>query len=89
MLGCEYFGYNSDITRTWPVSGMFTAPQRALYEALLDVQVQLISLLVERPSLDQLFVAMCQLLGMRLKELCFLPASASSADMTRVSVHIK
>ena len=29
--GCEYHGYVSDVTRTWPVSGQFTAIQRDLY----------------------------------------------------------
>ena len=26
--GCEYHGYTSDITRTWPISGSFSDPQR-------------------------------------------------------------
>eukprot|EP00736_Rhodelphis_marinus_P006401 Rmarinus@m.7360 len=37
--GCEWNGYASDITRTWPVSGTFSPVQRALYEAVLDVQL--------------------------------------------------
>lgn len=37
--GCEYGYYASDITRTWPVSGRFTAPQRALYQVVLDAQL--------------------------------------------------
>lgn len=31
-------GYCSDISRTWPVNGRFTGPQRDLYEAVLNVQ---------------------------------------------------
>lgn len=33
--GCEYHGYAGDITRTFPVNGRFTAPQRAIYEIVL------------------------------------------------------
>jgi Xaa-Pro aminopeptidase len=36
--GAEYANYASDITRTWPVNGRWTAPQRALYEIVLDAQ---------------------------------------------------
>ncbi|MCD2514806.1 aminopeptidase P N-terminal domain-containing protein [Massilia sp. G4R7] len=36
--GCEFDGYASDITRTWPVNGRFSAPQRALYELVLAAQ---------------------------------------------------
>ena len=36
--GCEYGGYASDLTRTWPVNGKFTEPQKELYEIVLDVQ---------------------------------------------------
>ena len=36
--GCELDGYASDITRTFPVSGKFTGPQRALYDITLAAQ---------------------------------------------------
>lgn len=36
--GGEYGTYITDITRTWPVGGRFTPPQRDLYEAVLRVQ---------------------------------------------------
>jgi Xaa-Pro aminopeptidase len=36
--GCELDGYASDITRTFPVNGKFTGPQRALYEITLAAQ---------------------------------------------------
>ena len=40
--GCEVMGYAADISRTFPVSGTFTAHQRALYEVVLDAQRQAI-----------------------------------------------
>jgi len=36
--GCEYQGYASDITRTFPVNGRFTGPQKAVYELVLAAQ---------------------------------------------------
>ncbi len=36
--GCELDGYASDITRTFPVSGRFSAEQRALYALVLAAQ---------------------------------------------------
>ena len=36
--GAEYEGYASDITRTFPVNGVFTAAQRELYELVLNAQ---------------------------------------------------
>jgi len=37
--GCEYQGYASDITRTFPVNGRFSAEQRAVYEVVLAAQL--------------------------------------------------
>ncbi len=36
--GCEFDGYASDITRTYPVNGRFSGPQKALYELVLAAQ---------------------------------------------------
>ena len=36
--GCEYQGYAADITRTFPVSGQFSAEQRAIYDVVLEAQ---------------------------------------------------
>ena len=36
--GCELGGYASDITRTFPVNGKFTSPQRDVYELVLAAQ---------------------------------------------------
>ncbi len=37
--GCEYQCYASDITRTFPVNGRFTAEQRAVYEIVLEANL--------------------------------------------------
>ncbi|MFZ5653296.1 MAG: Xaa-Pro aminopeptidase [Pseudomonadota bacterium] len=37
--GCEYQHYAADITRTFPVGGRFSGPQRALYEVVLAAQL--------------------------------------------------
>jgi Xaa-Pro aminopeptidase len=36
--GCEFDGYASDVTRTWPVNGRFTPEQRAIYDIVLRAQ---------------------------------------------------
>lgn len=36
--GCEIHGYASDITRTWPVNGVFTDAQREIYELVLAAE---------------------------------------------------
>ena len=37
--GCEYSGYTADVTRTWPVDGRFTEPQKSFTNAVLDAQL--------------------------------------------------
>jgi len=41
--GCELDCYASDITRTFPVNGRFTAPQQAIYELVLAAQAAAIA----------------------------------------------
>jgi Xaa-Pro aminopeptidase len=36
--GCEFAGYASDITRTYPANGKFSGPQKTLYELVLAAQ---------------------------------------------------
>jgi len=40
--GAEYDGYASDITRTFPVNGRFSGPQKDLYEVVLAAQLKAI-----------------------------------------------
>ena len=41
--GCAYGYYNGDITRTFPVGGKFTPEQKAIYEIVLEAQLQAIA----------------------------------------------
>jgi Xaa-Pro aminopeptidase len=41
--GCELDGYAADITRTFPVNGRYSGPQRALYELVLAAQAAAIA----------------------------------------------
>jgi len=37
--GCEFQGYAADVTRTFPVGGKFSGPQKAVYELVLAAQL--------------------------------------------------
>ncbi|MDA9028879.1 aminopeptidase P family protein [Flavobacteriaceae bacterium] len=45
-VGAEYANYSSDMTRTIPVNGRFTARQNAVYQAVLNVKNEATKLLV-------------------------------------------
>jgi Xaa-Pro aminopeptidase len=52
--GCEVGYYTADITRTWPASGRFSAPQRAVYSLVLDVQKSAVAMVRPGVTLDDL-----------------------------------
>ncbi|XP_022905515.1 xaa-Pro aminopeptidase 3 [Onthophagus taurus] len=83
--GCEYHGYASDITRTWPVGGAFTNAQKILYEIVLDVQTELIELCYRFPTLDKLFDIMCSLLGRKLSLAGLIPQNSSNYELSRIA----
>lgn len=51
--GCEFAMYAGDITRTFPVNGKFTQPQREIYELVLKAQKRAIELLVPGSSIKE------------------------------------
>lgn len=80
--GCEYNGYASDITRTFPASGVFSPPQRDLYAAVLSAQKQLVALCTEdaQVSLNELHRRSNELLRRELLQIGF-DISMLSGDM--------
>lgn len=85
--GCEYGGYSSDITRTWPINGSFTEPQRVLYEIVLNLQNDLLKILLNPGglTLDDLFDTMCLQLGKYLQEIHFIPRDKSGYELARTA----
>jgi Xaa-Pro aminopeptidase len=83
--GCEYAHYSSDITRTWPINGKFTDPQRVLYEIVLNVQKDLIKTLLNAggTTLDELFDTMCLLLGKYLQEVNLISKDKAGHELAR------
>jgi intermediate cleaving peptidase 55 len=71
--GCEYAGYASDITRTFPVDGSFTPAQRDLYEAVLTVERTLVKMCSAKSglTLNDLHRKSCELLREELRQLGF------------------
>lgn len=85
VTGCEYGGYSSDITRTWPVNGKFTSAQKVLYEVVHEVQTELLNALetVQYATLDQLYDLMCYRLGNYLKEIGVIGKSLNELDSAK------
>ncbi|WRT65859.1 uncharacterized protein IL334_002810 [Kwoniella shivajii] len=71
--GCEYNMYCSDITRTFPVSGQFSDPQRDLYTAVLNAQKECIRrcTIEGDVTLSELHRASCGLLLEELRQIGF------------------
>jgi len=52
--GAEYKGYASDITRTFPINGRFSKPQREIYDLVLKAQMECVELVRPGTTHDQL-----------------------------------
>ncbi|KAI0637633.1 peptidase M24, structural domain-containing protein [Trametes polyzona] len=81
--GCEYNGYASDITRTFPANGSFSPEQATLYNALLTVQKHLITLCTEASGMSilQIHRESCTMLRKELERIGFnFPLGAGTLD---------
>ena len=85
--GCEYGGYTSDITRTWPLSGKIdSTAKRLVYEAVYDVQNTLIRVLKAgnldgRPiTIDSLYHEAQRLFKPHLVNLGLIPEDCDSSQ---------
>ncbi|CAG8460956.1 4941_t:CDS:2 [Paraglomus occultum] len=87
--GGEYHGYACDITRTWPVNGKFTGPQRELYEVVLKVNRECIKLCTEKHgiSLNGIHDLSLKLMNEELAQLGFR-LSEGELDRTLYPHHV-
>ncbi|MDD0824892.1 Xaa-Pro aminopeptidase [Mannheimia sp. AT1] len=70
--GAEFAYYAGDITRTFPVSGKFSTPQKELYDLTLKMQTEAIKLLVPNSSIKAANDKAVQILTEGLVELGIL-----------------
>jgi Xaa-Pro aminopeptidase len=76
--GCEYEYYAADITRTFPVNGKFTEPQKAIYELVLRSQLAAIELIKPGASWNSLQDKIVQVLVEGLVSLGLLVGKADT-----------
>jgi Xaa-Pro aminopeptidase len=78
-------GYASDITRTIPVGGEFTAGQKAVYETVLDMQLTAIAMIRPGISYRSVHLKACEVAVEHLKELNLL--KGATADAVAAGAH--
>lgn len=71
-LGAEYRGYTADITRTIPVSGKFSADQKAIYNLVLAAQEEAMKLCKPGTPFADLKAATRRIVNAGLKDLGIL-----------------
>lgn len=70
--GAELHGYAADITRTFPINGTFTEPQKHLYQVVLSAQNKAIAAIKPEVTLAHLNDIACEVLTQGLLDLGIL-----------------
>jgi len=77
--GCELDGYAADVTRTFPVGGKFSGPQRAIYELVLAAQAAAIAAVKPGNPWDEPHRAAVETLAQGMIDLKLLSGSLAQA----------
>ena len=77
--GCELDGYAADVTRTFPVNGRFSGPQREIYELVLAAQAAAIAAVKPGNRWDAPHRAAVETLARGMIDLKLLAGSVSEA----------
>src|SRR5215510_6755831 len=76
---CEYGYHASDITRTFPVNGRFTGPQRAVYDVVLRAQLAAIAAARPGEPYEAIHEAARRVIAEGLVDLKLLPRSVGDS----------
>ncbi len=77
--GCEYGYHSADITRTFPVSGRFTTPQREIYELVLGAQLAALAVATPGARYEEIHEAARRVLTEGLVALGVLPRGVENS----------
>jgi Xaa-Pro aminopeptidase len=84
--GCEVDGYTADVTRTFPVGGRFSEPQRRLYEAVLESQLAAIEAVKPGATIDAIHEQVLVSLTRNLVALGILKTDANAQVQVQVDI---
>ncbi|HET6147097.1 MAG TPA: aminopeptidase P N-terminal domain-containing protein [Polyangia bacterium] len=76
--GGEVEGFTADVTRTFPIGGRFSPPQRRLYEAVLETQIAAIEAVKPGATLEAIHEQVVATLTRRLVEIGILQGDPES-----------
>jgi Xaa-Pro aminopeptidase len=85
--GAQYKGYASDITRTFPVNGKFTKPQREVYDTVLEVEIACLEATKKGNTIKQRHELSIELLTEGMKKLGLL--KGKTKDLIRKKEFMK
>ena len=83
--GCEWQGYASDITRTFPANGRFSSEQRDIYQIVLEAQQAVIDLVKPGVGFDALHRKANEVMSQGIQNLGIL--SSTSYDIKDLFFH--
>lgn len=76
--GAEYHGYVADITRTYPVNGVFTSQQRDLYNLVLSMQAASMEKVKAGAHTEDVHLASCYTLIDGMRQLGYIKGSTDA-----------
>ena len=83
--GAEFDCYASDVTRTFPVNGRFTPPQRELYQVVLDSQLAAIAHVRPGNSFHSVHEVAVRVLCEGLARLGLLPGTPTDSNAAKAT----